>query len=202
MVKQKKTYFSQFSVDYGVINKENSLERKPTNALKHAEVPTVNPYNSSNYESLARKTFCHLRNQIGGSLRIIRSKQAFQTDELVRSNSYKIDVLREVKKQIKLFIEPPMNSINDKLKAFEEALITEMQNDLKYVTSLEDEYDLICLNSDIQKEYFQNQFESIKPAFALNQEKIATLENRQTSLEMENLVLKQSPKQCLQKNVS
>ena len=110
----------------------------------------------------------------------------------MRSNSYEIDVSREVKKQIKLFIEPPVKSIDDKLKVFEETLMTEMQNDLIYVTSLEDEYDLICLNSDIQKEYFQNQFESIKPAFALNEEKIATLENQQTSLEMENLALKES----------
>ena len=50
-----------------------------------------------------------------------------------------------------------MKSIDDKLKVFEETLMTEMQNDLKYVTYLEDEYDHICLNSDIQKEYFQNQ---------------------------------------------
>lgn len=190
MVKQKKTNFSYFITDYGVINKENALERKPTNAMKHVDVPTVNPYLSSNYESLARKTFSHLRNQISLSLRTIREKQEFTTDELVRSNSYEIDVSREVKKQIKLFIEPPMKSIDDKLKVFEETLMTEMQNDLKYVTSLEDEYDLICLNSNIQKGYFQNQFESIKPAFALNEEKIATLENQQTSLEMDNLALK------------
>jgi chromosome segregation ATPase len=201
MVKQKKTNFSYFSADYGLINKENALERKPTNSKKHMEKTTVNPYDSSKYESLARKTFCHLRNQISGSLRIIRAKQEFQTDELVRSNSYEIDVSREVKKQIKLLIEPPVNSINDKLKVFEEALMTEMKNDLNYVTSLEDEYDLICLKSEIQKEYFQNQIKSIKPQFALNEEKIATSENRQTSLEMENLALKESLKQCLQKNV-
>ena len=171
MVKQKKTNFSYFSDDYGVINKENALEQKPTNAMKHVDVPTVNPYLSSNYERLARKTFCHLRNQISSSLRTIREKQEFTTDELVRSNSYETDVSREVKKQIKLFIEPPMKSIDHKLKVFEETLMTEMQNDLQYVTSLEDEYDLICLNSDIQKEYFQNQIKSIKPQFALNEEK-------------------------------
>lgn len=200
-VKQKKTNFSYFSADYGLINKENALEQKLTNVKKHMDHTTVKPYDSSRYESLARKTFCHLRNQISGSLSIIRAKQEFQTAELVRSNSYVIYVLREVKKQITLFIEPPVNSINDKLKVFEEALMTEMQNDLKYVTYLEDEYDLICLNSDIQNEYFQNQIESIKPQFVLNEKKIDILENRQTSLEMENLVLKESLKECLQKNV-
>ena len=66
--------------------------------MKHVEVPTVNPYKSSNYESLARKTFCHLMNQITLSLRTIREKQEFTIDELVRSNSYEIDVSREVKK--------------------------------------------------------------------------------------------------------
>lgn len=139
---------------------------------KHEDQTSIKPYDSSRYESLARKTFFHLKNQISRSLSIIRGKQEVQTDELLRSNSYEIDVLREVKKQIKTFIEPLVNRINDKLKVFEEALISEMQNDLKYVTSLEDEYDLLCLNSDIQKKYFLYQIESIKPQFALNEERI------------------------------
>lgn len=75
------------------------------------------PYDSSKYASLARKTFCHLSNQINGSLSIIRKRQEFQTDELLRSNSYEVDVLKEVKKQIKLFIEPPVNSIVKNLKS-------------------------------------------------------------------------------------
>ncbi|PWA78206.1 hypothetical protein CTI12_AA217360 [Artemisia annua] len=162
---------------------------------------TDKPYDSSKYVSLARKTFCHLRHQINGSLSIIHGKQECQTDELLRSNSCEVDVLKEVKKQIKTFIETPVNSIRDKFKIFDDALMSEMQNDLKYVTSLQDEYVLLSLNSDIQKEYSLNQMESIKPQLVLNEEKIKNVENKQTSLELENLILTESLKECLHKTV-
>lgn len=80
--------------------------------------------------------------------------------------------------------------------------MSEIQNDLKYVTSLEDEFDFLSLNSDIQKEYFQNQFESIKPQLVSKEEKFENLENEQTSLELENLLLKESLKEYLQKKLN
>ena len=56
-----------------------------------------------------------------------------------------------------------------------------MQKDLTYITSLEDEYDFLSFNSDIQKEYLLNQFESLKPQSVLQKEKIVILEEKQTS---------------------
>ncbi|PWA53148.1 hypothetical protein CTI12_AA448460 [Artemisia annua] len=77
-VKQKKTNFSYFSADYNLINKQNVLSRKQTNVEKHVDQVTDNTYDSSKYESLARKNFCRLRHQINSSLNIIRKKQEFQ----------------------------------------------------------------------------------------------------------------------------
>ena len=79
---------------------------------------------------------------------------------------------------MKTFIEPTVINISDKFKVFEEALMSEMQNDLKYVTYLEDEYDIFILNYEIHKEKFVNQMDSIKPQFAVNEEKIKDLENK------------------------
>ncbi|GJW15212.1 hypothetical protein Tco_0019345 [Tanacetum coccineum] len=41
-------------------------------------------------------------------------------------------------------------------------LVKEMKDDLKYVMSLEDEFDETCLLLDIQQEFFKTQFESVK----------------------------------------
>ena len=105
-----------------------------------------------------------------------------------------------IKRELNLYIEPPVNRVHEQLKVFEEALTSEMQKDLTYITSLEDEYDFLSLNSDIQKEYLLNQFESLKPQSVLQEEKIVILEEKQTSLETENLLLKESLKKCLLKN--
>ncbi|GJU62913.1 hypothetical protein Tco_1244748 [Tanacetum coccineum] len=44
----------------------------------------------------------------------------------------------------------------------ENGLVKEMKDDLKYATSLENEFDETCLILDIQQEFFKNQFESVK----------------------------------------
>lgn len=56
--------------------------------------------------------------------------------ELLKSNSYDIEIMSEVKKLLKAYIEPSMKKVNDKFIAFEEALISEKQTDLTYVTSM------------------------------------------------------------------
>ncbi|GKA71424.1 hypothetical protein Tco_0777563 [Tanacetum coccineum] len=50
--------------------------------------------------------------------------------------------------------------MNLQLKNFEQSLVNEMKDDLKYVMSLEDEFEEKCLILDIQKEFFKTQFES------------------------------------------
>lgn len=71
--------------------------------------------------------------------------------ELSKSNFYEMEILSEVKKLLKTFNEPSMNTVNEKFIAFEHALISEIQKDLNYVTSLEDVNNFLSLNSEIQK---------------------------------------------------
>ncbi|GJS47413.1 hypothetical protein Tco_0597534 [Tanacetum coccineum] len=55
-----------------------------------------------------------------------------------------------------------IKDVNLQLNYFENGLVKEMKDDLKYVTSLEDEFDETCLILDIQQEFFKTQFESVK----------------------------------------
>ncbi|GJS16231.1 hypothetical protein Tco_0410703 [Tanacetum coccineum] len=58
--------------------------------------------------------------------------------------------------------EPLVKNINLKLNCFEKSIVKEMKYDLKYVMSLEDEFDEMCLILDIQQENFKTLFQSIK----------------------------------------
>ena len=62
--------------------------------------------------------------------------------------------------------------------------------DVTYVTSLKDAYDFLSLNSEIQKEFFINQFDSIKPKSSDHMIEIEESEKAQTFLEVENFLLK------------
>ncbi|GJY00809.1 hypothetical protein Tco_0358961 [Tanacetum coccineum] len=70
------------------------------------------------------------------------------------------DVLRKVQERLSEEFEPLARNINLLLNSFEKILVKEMKDDLKYVLSLEDEFDEKCLILDIQTEFFKTQFES------------------------------------------
>ncbi|GJQ98418.1 hypothetical protein Tco_0009557 [Tanacetum coccineum] len=55
-----------------------------------------------------------------------------------------------------------VKDVNLQLNCFEKGLVKEMEDDLKYVMSLEYEFDETCLILDIQQEFFKTQFESVK----------------------------------------
>ena len=76
-IKHKNTHFTYFSAKNSLINKENILSRKETKLIKHLEKNSENPYDPNKIESLARKSFCNLKNQINCMLFIIRGKQEF-----------------------------------------------------------------------------------------------------------------------------
>ncbi|GJU40824.1 hypothetical protein Tco_1193781 [Tanacetum coccineum] len=57
---------------------------------------------------------------------------------------------------------PPIKDVNLQPNYFEKGIVKEMKDDLKYVTSLEDEFDEKCLILDIQQELFKTQFGSVK----------------------------------------
>ncbi|GJT90923.1 hypothetical protein Tco_1079768 [Tanacetum coccineum] len=54
--------------------------------------------------------------------------------------------------------EPLVKDVNLQLSCFEKGLVKEMKDDLKYVMSLEDEFDETCLILDIQQEFFKTKF--------------------------------------------
>ncbi|GKE02870.1 hypothetical protein Tco_1390853, partial [Tanacetum coccineum] len=60
------------------------------------------------------------------------------------------DVLRKVQERLSEEFEPLARNINLLLNSFEKILVKEMKDDLKYVLSLEDEFDEKCLILDIQ----------------------------------------------------
>ncbi|GJX51098.1 hypothetical protein Tco_0277943 [Tanacetum coccineum] len=80
-------------------------------------------------------------------------------------------------------------NINLQLSCFKKGLVKEMKDELKYVTSLEDECDEKCIILSIQREFFKHQFES-----AISESHIHVYENeifeQNSSLKNENRYLK------------
>ncbi|GKB69120.1 hypothetical protein Tco_0930532 [Tanacetum coccineum] len=65
------------------------------------------------------------------------------------------DVLRKVQNRLSKEFELLARDINHQLRSFEKCLVKEMKDDLKYVMSLEDEFDEKCLILDIQTVLFK-----------------------------------------------
>nr|GEV75229.1 hypothetical protein [Tanacetum cinerariifolium] len=104
---------------------------------------------------------------------------------------HKIISEEELKSRIKVSKElaPVVQDVNLQLSNFEKNLVNEMTDDLKYVTSIEDEFDEKCLILDIQKVFFKTQNES---AMSVSQDHESENENlaHNSSLETENHCLR------------
>ncbi|GJV49746.1 hypothetical protein Tco_1439958 [Tanacetum coccineum] len=105
--------------------------------------------------------------------------------------SYEQKINKRVRNRLCEEFEPLVKDINLQLNCFEKGLVKEMQDDLKCVTSLEDEFDEKCLILDIQKEFFKTQFE-----LAISESHSHVYENaifkQKSSLENENRCLKKT----------
>ncbi|GJT39816.1 hypothetical protein Tco_0939681 [Tanacetum coccineum] len=88
------------------------------------------------------------------------AKQEINRDEIFTSWIHENDVMRKVHKRLSKEFKLLTRDINLQLKYFEHSLVKEMNDDLKYVMSLEDEFDDRCLILDIQTKFFKTQFES------------------------------------------
>ncbi|GJR37288.1 RNA-directed DNA polymerase, eukaryota, reverse transcriptase zinc-binding domain protein [Tanacetum coccineum] len=91
------------------------------------------------------------------------SKLQINQDEVFRmgfEQEYEHNVNTRVRNRLSNEFEPLVKNVNLQLNCFENSLVKEMKNDLKYVMSLEDEFDETCLMLDIQQEFFKTQFES------------------------------------------
>lgn len=58
--------------------------------------------------------------------------------ELLNSSSLEGEIKNEVRKILKSQIEPPMNNVNKKFIVFKEQILSQMQDDLTYGMSLEE----------------------------------------------------------------
>ncbi|GKC43150.1 hypothetical protein Tco_1060872 [Tanacetum coccineum] len=105
--------------------------------------------------------------------------------------------LRQVQERLCKEFEPLAKNINLQLNRFEKSLVKEMKDDLKYVVSLEDEFDEKCLILDIKTEFFKTQFESAIPESYSHVHENEMFEHN-PSLENENRCLKKTVAQYQQ----
>ncbi|GJV73740.1 hypothetical protein Tco_1493735 [Tanacetum coccineum] len=116
------------------------------------------------------------------------SKQKINRDEIFTSWSHENDVMTKVQNRLSKEFEPLARDINLQLKYFEQSLVKEMKDDLKYGMSLENEFDEKCLILDIQTKNFKTQFESSIQSYSHVYENEMFEQN--SSLESENRCLK------------
>ncbi|GJZ21996.1 hypothetical protein Tco_0559035 [Tanacetum coccineum] len=105
--------------------------------------------------------------------------------------SFKDNVKRIARNQLSKEFKPLVKDVNLQLNCFENGFVKEMKEDLKYVTSLKDEFDETCLIFDIQQEFFKTQFE---PAISESHSHVYENEifEQNSSLENENRCLKKT----------
>ncbi|GJZ81461.1 hypothetical protein Tco_0646455 [Tanacetum coccineum] len=90
------------------------------------------------------------------------SKQNPPRENVFINSSFEDNVKRIARNRLSKEFEPLIKDVNLQLNCFEKGLVKEMKDDLKYVTSLEDDFDETCLILDIQQEFFKTQFESVR----------------------------------------
>ncbi|GJT84641.1 hypothetical protein Tco_1066358 [Tanacetum coccineum] len=178
-VKQRKSPLSY----HGFVYAETQFEEQPKVLLKrrnifmkkhleqtqnlkeHLEQAQLRDHDPKLWNNLPMKYFCYVKQAM-----IMFEKQTFSKLNLIKMN---------------------LKNVNLQLNCFEKSLVKEMKDDLKYVMSLEDEFDEKCLILDIQSEFFKTQFES-----AISELHIHVYENemfeRISSFENENCCLKKT----------
>ncbi|GKE35492.1 hypothetical protein Tco_1454814 [Tanacetum coccineum] len=179
-VKQKKTPLSY----HGFVYAETQFEEPPKVPLKrrnvnlnkhlkqleqaevlkkHLEQAQLRDHDPKLWNSLPMKYFCYVKQAV-----IKFAKQTFYKLQLSQDNrlnfeqSYEHNVNTRVRNRLIDEFEPLVKNVNLQLNCFEKSLVKEMKDNLKYVMSLEDDFDEKCLILDIQQEFFKTQLESVK----------------------------------------
>ncbi|GJR20889.1 hypothetical protein Tco_0969416 [Tanacetum coccineum] len=135
------------------------LKRRNVNLKEHLEQVQLRNYDPKLWNSLPKKYFCYVKQAM-----LKFEKQTFSKLELNRDDLFRMifeqSINERVKNRVSEEFEPLVKNANIQLNCFEKSLVKEMKDDLKYVMSLEDEFDEKCLILDIQLEFFKTQFES------------------------------------------
>ncbi|GJW79195.1 hypothetical protein Tco_0140877, partial [Tanacetum coccineum] len=168
-VKQRKSPLSY----HGFVYVETQFEEPPKVPLKRRNVNLKKPmeqvqlrnYDPKLWNSLPMNYFCYVKQAMLKFEKQTFSKQELNQDELFKLNfeqSYEHNVNMRVRNRLSGEFEPLVKNVNLQLNCFEKSLVKEMKDDLRYVMSLEDEFDEACLILDIQQEFFKTQIESVK----------------------------------------
>ncbi|GJZ13170.1 hypothetical protein Tco_0548400 [Tanacetum coccineum] len=138
------------------------LKRRDVNLKKHLEQAQLSNYDLKLWKSLPMKYFCYVKHEMLKFEKETISKQKPPQEDVFINSSFKENVKRITRNRLSEEFEPLVKDVNLQLNCFGKSLDKEIKDDLKYVTSLEDECDETCLILDIQQEFFKTQFESVK----------------------------------------
>ncbi|GJT19411.1 hypothetical protein Tco_0878117 [Tanacetum coccineum] len=164
-VKQSKFPLSYHGFVYAKAHFEEppkvSLKRRNVNSKEHLEQAQLRDYDPKLWNSLPMKYFSYVKQAM-----LKFEKQKFSNLELNRDDllrmSFEQSINERVKNRLSEDFEPLVKNINHQLICIKKSLVKEMRDYLRYVMSLEDEFDETCLTLDIQQEFFKTQFKSVK----------------------------------------
>ncbi|GJS05522.1 hypothetical protein Tco_0322030 [Tanacetum coccineum] len=149
--------------DPKIISKEElKCEAKKRLKVKHRKSPLsyhaqLRDHDPKLWNSLSMKYFCYIKQTMLKFETETFSKLQLSQDALVIM-SFEQSINMRVRNRLSGEFEPLVKDVNLQLSCFEKGLVKEMKDDLKYVMSLEDEFDETCLILDIQQEFFKTKF--------------------------------------------
>ncbi|GKA59676.1 hypothetical protein Tco_0758989 [Tanacetum coccineum] len=176
----------EYIPDTYVVNKNNSDIK--------SDIPNMDPnrdkeeHDYTDHEQ-QRAFFASLINNLKCVAMLKFEKQTFSKLELNQDDLFKISFEQSINERVRNRLseefEPLVKDVNLQLNCFEKSLVKEMKDDLKYVMSLEDEFDETCLILDIQQEFWKPQFDLVKSESYSHVYENETFEQN-SSLENEN----------------
>ncbi|GJV79129.1 hypothetical protein Tco_1514999 [Tanacetum coccineum] len=114
------------------------------NLKEHLEQAQLPDHDTNLWNSLPMKYFCYVKQAMTKFEKQTFSKLTLYQDELFRMNfeqSYEQNVNTRFRNRLFDEFEHLVKNVNLQLNCFEKSLVKEMKDDLKYVMSLEDEFD-------------------------------------------------------------
>ncbi|GJX91727.1 hypothetical protein Tco_0345053 [Tanacetum coccineum] len=155
-VKQRKSPLSYHGFVYVETQFEEPpkvpLKRRNVNLKEHLEQVQLRNYDPKLWNSLPMKYFCYVKQAM-----LKFEKQTFPKIELNQGDlfrmSFEQSISERVRNRLSKEFEHLVKNVNLQLNCFEKSLVKEMKDDLKYVMSLEYEFDEACLILDIYQDY-------------------------------------------------
>ncbi|GJV62922.1 hypothetical protein Tco_1473750 [Tanacetum coccineum] len=125
------------------VNLKNHLEQIQ-NFKDHLEQAQLRDHDTNLWNSLPMKYFCYVKQALIEFEKQTFLKQELNQNELFRmgfEQEYEHNINTRVRSRLSDEFKPLVKNINLQINCFEKSLVKEMKGDLKYVMSLEDEFD-------------------------------------------------------------